>query len=542
MTDHVTLSAFLAPLTAAIKTVAVSTWVAAEISEISDSYHVYVTLVETGANGKPAAKLKVIIWASAKPKLFARFEQGSGEKLRKGLKVLFKLRPELHPAHGMGATVEDIDPSYTLGDSARKLLELRQRLVTEGYYDRQRELAVPTDFTHVAVICPAGAAGEGDFRAHADPLDAVGLCRFQYFTATFQGERTSPETVAALRAAYAAHKVKAFDALIILRGGGAQSDLAWLNDYAIAQTVTRIPIPVFSAIGHERDSTIIDEVALKSFDTPSKAILHIQASIFDNARAAIEAFESIISTTTKTHALVSESIARAREAIHTASGHQLRVAIDTVAASQQSITAGAHFAIEHTAQGIERNISMLKDGARRQVETASRVIDTGVNDVVAGADKAVAAVESGMARSREVIHGAATRSMAVAEQQIEGWRLLTRDRAFLGHSLVTDNVKTLTRRITDRARTDITAAQVDVDGRVNLIRDRSFLAITNIGDRVKSSMEFVMGLGPERTLQRGFVITRHQDGKPITRRSQVSNGERLQLQFADGNIQATTME
>jgi exodeoxyribonuclease VII large subunit len=539
MTEHVSLSAFLAPLSAAIKSVAVSTWVAAEISEISDRNHVYITLIETGESGK-VAELRVSIWSSGKQKLLDRFSEGTGgEKLRKGIKVLLKLKPALHPLYGLTATVEGIDPTYTLGDSARKLQELRQRLITEGAYDRQRTtFTPPEDFTRVAIICPAGAAGEGDFRSHADPLQAVGLCQFDYWNATFQGERTSGEVVAALRAVYSAHREKPFDAVIILRGGGAQSDLAWLNDYEISNAISKMPLPVLVAIGHERDTTILDEIANVSFHTPSKAIGHVTACIFDNARAAIEAFESIISTTTKTHALFTESIARARESIHTASVHQLRVAIDTVAASQQSITAGAHFAIEHSAQGIEQNISMLKDGARRQVETAARTIDTGVNDVVAGADKAVAAVESGMARSREVIHGAATRGIAVAENQIDGWRLLTRDRAYLGRKIMADGLQAVTGSIHAAAVSDIAAVETDIQVNRGLIRDRSFLAVRNIQDRVKASAEFVLGLGPEQTLQRGFVMARHRDGKPVTRRAQVSAGERIQLQFADGNVGA----
>lgn len=538
MTDHVTLSAFLAPLSAAIKSVAVSTWVAAEISEISDRNHVYITLIETDVNGK-IAELRVSIWANGKAKLLARFTDGTGgEKLRKGLKVLLKLKPSLSPIYGLSATVEDIDPTFTLGAAAKALIELRQRLVTEGYYDRQRQQSEPSDYTNVAVISPLGAAGEGDFRAHANPLDTAGLCRFSYFTATFQGDRASPEIVAALRAVYAAHKVTAFDAVIILRGGGAQSDLAWLNDYAIAQTVTRIPIPVFAAIGHERDTTIIDEVALKSFDTPSKAILHIQTTIFDNARSAIEAFDSIISTTTKTHALVTESISRARESIHTASAHQLRVAIDTVAASQQSIVAGAQFAIERSATALEQNVSTLKDSSRRQAETAARTIDTGVNDVVAGADRMVASVEHGMGRFREVIHGAATRGIAVAEQQIVGWRLLTRDRAYLGHRMTAGGVEAVIEIIHAAATNDVAVIETDIHGQRSLIRDRSILAVKNIGDRVRASAEFVLGLGPEKTLQRGFVLARHGDGKPVTRKAQLAAGEHLALQFADGQAEA----
>lgn len=257
--------------------------------------------------------------------------------MRKGLKVLLKLKPSLHPLYGLTATVENIDPSYTLGDAARKLLELRQRLITEGACDRQRLLPQPSDFTSVAVISPAGAAGEGDFRSHADPLEAAGLCRFTYFTATFQGERASPEIVSALRAVYSANREAPFDAVIILRGGGAQSDLAWLNDYEISNAISKMPLAILVAIGHERDTTILDEIANVSFHTPSKAIGFVTACIFDNARAAIEAFDSIIFTTTKTHALVTEAISRARESIHTASAHQLRVAIDTCESSESTL-------------------------------------------------------------------------------------------------------------------------------------------------------------------------------------------------------------
>lgn len=541
MTEHITLSAFLAPLSAAIKSVAASTWVAAEISEISDRNHVYITLIETDESGSKVAELRVSLWANGKQKLLDRFSEGTGgEKLRKGLKVLLKLKPSLHPLYGLTATVEGIDPSYTLGDAARNLLEIRQRLITEGAYDRQRLLPQPTDFTSIAVISPAGAAGEGDFRSHADPLQAAGLCSFTYWTATFQGERASNEIVSALRAVYSGHREKPFDAVIILRGGGAQSDLAWLNDYEISNAISKMPLPVLVAIGHERDTTILDEIANVSFHTPSKAIGHITSCIFDNARTAIEAFESIVSVAANIHARNTQVIDRAREVIHTASAHHLRVVIDTVSASQQSVVAAAVSAIKHSATALEQYVSAVKDGARRQVETGLRTIDTGVNDVVAGADKMVASVEHGMGRFREVIHGAATRGIAVAEQQIDGRRLLTRDRAYLGHKTVSENLTTIGRRINDRARTDLTAVQIDIEGQRSLIRDRSFLAVRNIGDRVRASAEFVLGLGPEKTLERGFVMARHRDGRPATRKSQLAAGETIQLQFADGNVGAKT--
>lgn len=347
VTEHVSLSTFLAPLSTAIKSVAVSTWVAAEISEISDRNHVYITLIESDDSGSKIAELRVSIWASGKQKLLDRFSEGTGgEKLRKGLKVLLKLKPSLHALYGLTATVEGIDPAFTLGDAARKLQELRKRLVEEGAYDRQRLFPVPTDFTRLAVICPAAAAGLGDFQSHADPLQAARLCEFIYWNATFQGERTSGEVVAALRAVYSAHRAQPFDAVIILRGGGAQSDLAWLNDYEIGNAISKMPLPVLVAIGHER-----------------------------------------------------------------------------------------------------------------------------------------------------------------------GWRLLTRDRAYLGHQITADGVESVIEVIHAAAANDVAAVETDIDGQRSLIRDRSFLAVRTIQDRVKASAEFVLGLGPEKTLQRGFVMASRRRGR-----------------------------
>ncbi|MFA6309994.1 MAG: exodeoxyribonuclease VII large subunit [Sterolibacterium sp.] len=492
--SHLSLSQFLAPLVAAIKNVATSVWVAAEISEISDTHHVYITLVETDANGTRLAQLKVSLWASGKAKLIARFEQGTGgEKLRKGLKVLLKLKPTLHPLYGIGATIEDIDPNYTLGEAARKLIELRERLVTEGLYDRQRQLQTPTEFTTIAVVCPAGAAGLGDFQSHADPLMAAGLCRFTYYSATFQGDRASTEIVTALRAVYVANKESSFDAVIILRGGGAQADLAWLNDYNIAAAISKIPLPVFVAVGHERDNTILDEIANVTFHTPSKVINHITGTILGNAQEALKNFDAIIQHATKTCVMASQVIDADLSTIKVSSTHQVRTAMDTVTSCRHAITAGANQAINLTLASLDQSMATLKDGSRRQVDQAGQAIDKHMDAIIVEVDKAVATVESNMSAARQTIYGAAMKGIAVAESEISNHRLA--------------------------------------------IKERSFLAVQTITDRMRSTMEFIIGLGPEKTLGRGFLIAR-KDGKPVTRGAQIGAGDQVELQFADRSVGA----
>ena len=207
--------------------------------------------------------------------------------------MLVKVKADFHPVHGFDLIVEDIDPSFTLGDLLAKLGAIREALRAEDIYDSNKRLPRPEEFVRVAVICPATSAGQGDFRSEADRLQQAGLCDFDYFTATFQGGDASQSIRDAVRAAYDAHKVRPYDALAIIRGGGSVTDLAWLNDLKLARWVCRVPIPVLTGIGHERDSTILDEVAHRRFDTPSKVALHIAHAIRDDAWKAIADLERI---------------------------------------------------------------------------------------------------------------------------------------------------------------------------------------------------------------------------------------------------------
>ena len=496
MADHVSLSTFLQPLVAAVKGVATSTWVAAEISEYREPNHVYMTLVETDESGTTVATLKANLWASNKTALIDRFQAGTGgEKLRKGLKILVLLKPSLHPLYGLSATIENIDPTFTLGEAARKLIALRTRLQAEGTYDNQRALPSPPDFTRVAVLCPAGAAGLGDFQSQADPLAVARLCHFDYFPATFQGERASAEIVECLRAIYRAHKESPFDAAIILRGGGAQADLAWLNDYAIANAVTRMPLPVLVAIGHERDLTILDEIANVSFHTPSKVIGFVSSTILDNARNALTAFDSIMLSASKTVNLVAQAMDAALETSRLASSHRLRVCIDAVASCRHAITAGTTSALERSDMAMLVHVATIVELTYRQVEQALQNLNTGLDTIGVSTEKSVTAAGHGLAQAREIIHGTVLKSVAVA--------------------------------------------QTEISGHLGLIRDRSLLTVETIQERVKAEAELVLGFGPEKTLQRGFAMAK-SNGKPLTRKAQVRSGEHIELQFADGNIGATT--
>ena len=258
-------------------------WVKAEIRNLSSKGgHYYFELAEKDDDGKVIASCRGNLWRFKAARVLAKFERATGMPLDRDLTVLLKVSAGFHAQYGFSLTIEDIDPSYTLGDLARQYAEMVDRLTGEGLLNLNQQLPVPFDIEHVLVVAPEKAAGLGDFQADADRLARTGACHFHYHHATFQGNHAPSEIrqaiVSAQQQFYDTYQ-RLPDLLVIIRGGGAVGDLAYLNDYELAALVAEQPIPVWVGIGHERDKVILDEVAHSSFDTPSKVIAAIMAHL-----------------------------------------------------------------------------------------------------------------------------------------------------------------------------------------------------------------------------------------------------------------------
>lgn len=269
-------------------------WIRAEISQckILGGGHLSIELVEHNELGQLSARVSAFIWAANVGKITGQFMTGTGGSLATGLKVMVKASIDMSLTHNLRLVITDIDPSYTLGDIEANLKKIRETLTQEGVIKQNAQLARPMDFCRVAIISPNGAAGLGDFKRDADVLESYALCQFDYFSAPFQGQGAAAGILAAIEAVHAQHVEHRYDALCIIRGGGSVTDLYWLNDLALARAICVTPIPVFSGIGHERDNTIVDEVAHTRFDTPSKVVGHIGGTIYTNAMQAEENFRS----------------------------------------------------------------------------------------------------------------------------------------------------------------------------------------------------------------------------------------------------------
>ena len=245
-----------------------SVWVRAEISELSGKNgNLYLQLTERTERGDPLGRAKAVIWKSRATGITSKFVGATGEGLKTDIKILCLVQVRFDVLYGLDLVIEDVDPSYTLGDLAAKLARIRQHLIDERIFARNQSLPAAIEFFHVAVISPQTSAGLGDFRRETDRLQQAGLCDFEFFGATFQGMDAPSSIRTAINEALASHRHQAFDAIVIIRGGGSVMDLAWLNDLELARMLCVLPISFLTGIGHERDSTILDEVAHRMFDT-----------------------------------------------------------------------------------------------------------------------------------------------------------------------------------------------------------------------------------------------------------------------------------
>lgn len=242
------------------------------------------------------AKSSAVIWSKNVSRIFPEFQKATGAVVGPGVKLLVRAKPVFKAAHGFSIEIDAIDPQYTLGDLEGRKRNIRAGLHRELVFNANKKLTPPWDFGAVLVVAPPDAAGLGDFRAEADRLELHGVCRFVYMHSRFQGEGAAVEIRKALMQAlekWGSMPKILPDAVVIIRGGGAANDLAWLNDYELARCICDLEVPVFTGIGQERDSTVLDEAAHSKFDTPGKVISGIEKIIRMRAQVSKENFEQI---------------------------------------------------------------------------------------------------------------------------------------------------------------------------------------------------------------------------------------------------------
>ena len=287
-------------------------WVEAELSEAREVRgHCYLELIQKDEHSNtPVAKASAKCWASTWQLVKPHFMRVTGQEIHAGMKVLLKVYAQFHESYGFSWIVTDIDPTYTMGDMARKRMEIIRQLKEEGVFELQKELQLPMFCQHIAVISSANAAGYGDFVNQLENNEYGFRFHTQLFPAVMQGEGLEQSVIGALNKIFDSIECKTeslefatanddsslftlhsslnkFDCVVIIRGGGATSDLSGFDTLALAEHVANFPLPIITGIGHERDESVLDMVSHTRVKTPTAAA----AFLIGHLKAVLDAIE-----------------------------------------------------------------------------------------------------------------------------------------------------------------------------------------------------------------------------------------------------------
>lgn len=493
----VSLSQLLAGVSTAIaRAFTDGQWTTAEVVQARlRNGHVYLELSERDPQGKVLAKANGMIWARQAQKILPQFEKATGATIGPGIKLMLKARPVFHAQFGFSLEIDAIDPDYTLGDLEARKREIRERLKRERVFDNNRALPAPWDYNLVLVVAPEGAAGLGDFQAEAQRLQACGVCRFVYVTSRFQGEGAALQIALALQTAmdgWLQQHPDLPDAVAIIRGGGAVNDLAWLNDYTLARLICDLPVPVLTGIGHERDNTVLDEVAHTRFDTPSKVIAGIEQLIRKRTDEAKQHFESIVQRASQGLKRSAAQIEQLNAQSQSLAQRQLALARDRSAQHWHSITQGAQHTLHRAAQQTDQTFSAVRHDATRHWADARQHVPVLMTTI------------TNQARA----------ALSRAQHQTALWQA----------------------SIVDHGRAQVAQAKMGADQLLQSTQEHARSHLHDAGRRAQALMLEITGQGPAKTLARGFVLARDAHGHTVTRAAQAQQAQSLVLEFGDGQV------
>jgi exodeoxyribonuclease VII large subunit len=269
-------------------------WLLAETSDVrfNNNGHCYLEFIEKEEKSSNiVAKAKGYIWRNTLQVLKPYFEEKTGQSFVSGIKVLVRVAVDFNLVYGYGLSVYDIDPTYTLGDIQRRRQEILRELEEEGILNLNKELEMPLLPQRIAIITSPTAAGYEDFQNHLLHNEQGFVFYPHLFPAIMQGEQTENSIIAALEKIYI-HSEQ-FDVVVIIRGGGASSDLLAFDSYMLASHCAQFPLPIITGIGHERDNTILDFIAYHRAKTPT-AVADYLISVFEERAETLEEIRSSI--------------------------------------------------------------------------------------------------------------------------------------------------------------------------------------------------------------------------------------------------------
>jgi exodeoxyribonuclease VII large subunit len=489
--EAVGLKAYLDGVAAQVKTVPAA-WVRCELLTLKPTNRfVRMEFVEHDEAGKKVAQVNGGCWPGVYRRVTEAFA-AVGLHLEPGAKVLVKITSRLDANYGYSVEIEDIDPSYSLGDLKARAEAIRKRLTAAGIWERNRALRRPGDFLRVAVISPAGAAGLGDFRSTVDRLARAALVEFTFVEAPFQTADAAARIVAEMRNLYRAHQTSPFCALAIIRGGGAADDLAYLVDEKLTEAVCKMPTPVMTGIGHERDKNLLDEVACIPLDTPSKVAEHIRTTIVGAAQAADRAFAEI------------------RSQAQLAVAHYDR----GITAAETEIGRGVRDSLSSAERTVRAALESLRPDTRNSLETARDLVFQAEGAALAATRARRDAARGGLDAARNEIARLAGDHLLAHERQV---------------TRALGAVSAEPPRLLDGAARDV-ADQLAEVGR------SARMGLETAEREIGRALALAEAVDPGTVLAAGYAILRDTDGAPLSAASLVAAAPLVRAEMRDGAV------
>ncbi|MHA7128845.1 exodeoxyribonuclease VII large subunit [Algoriphagus namhaensis] len=364
-------------------------WVVGEMTDfrVAAQGHAYFELVEKSGN-QVQAKIRANLWAFTYREVAYRFESVTGTQLKSGMKVLAQVSVAFHPLYGLSANVKDIDPSFSLGERARIRQETIAKLTEEGLLRLNASAPLPPVLQKIGIISSPTAAGYGDFVQQLDQNFSGFKIYHKLFPAAMQGNEAAQSIISALRRAMNEAKKLQLDAIVIIRGGGAQLDLDCFDEYMLAKEIALTRLPILTGIGHERDETIADLVANTRLKTPTAVAEFILSSFrayVEQLRVAMTQVERItrsqlqlensridqIHSAIKSRVLnslfmASEKVKNIKAGVKSSAKNSLqleKVRLDTLQRDLKKASVRSHALASKHLEQLEKNISQLDPNA-----------------------------------------------------------------------------------------------------------------------------------------------------------------------------------
>ncbi|MCQ1061084.1 exodeoxyribonuclease VII large subunit [Photobacterium sp. ZSDE20] len=493
-------------------------WITAEISDVKQSHgHIYLVLTDAAEQDQgQTSKVSAVIWSQS-ASMVQRFEEDTGTRFGPGIKVMVLVNASFNRTYGFKLTIFGINASYTIGAHELKLNQIRRHLISLNEDKLNKNKPAPADFTRVAVIAPKNAAGFQDFETKSTLLQKYGLCHFDIFHAVFQGPNRINSIVGAM--AELVQNEHIYDAVCIIRGGGSSADLSELDELKLARSVCRCHYPVFTGIGHHKDSCLLDEYAKQSFATPSMLINHIvnqvvtntqnasrdvtklkhsAALLISNQRQQLEhQLQKIDYYKTSSLDAWSKEVERLNQLVATSASRQLYSNRETVAASQQRLLSASR-------QQIHQQQMQLTEFRQYMVNTPYNLITQARNNVQSAYHATVAAALSNTKMARQSVQ------------------------------FCCDSFARAAALTTDRYKQELSSI-------LGLTLTGARLTLTSRQDAVTQSKRMIDAYNPKSVLARGYSYTVDESGKVLKSVNQITD-KPFTVNFSDGDIKAKAIK